>query len=328
MHPTLERLPITSRRCVAALVVVVSAALMASAAAASAGAPPVPQPRTPAHLPVAIEAMGGYVEQTACDPVIRPGTRKLATLLASTYRSFGGSTWMSTYACGTDGTRSEHYEGRAIDWMVSVTNARQHEAAMATLHWLLATDAQGNQFAMARRLGIMYLIYDNRIWGAWDGQWQPYGNCAHEKSAAYANACHRTHIHISLTWNGAMGRTTFWTGKVWPTDYGPCRPADLNWAASYTGPNYSPCPVYPQVTAPKGASATKRALVEFSGARVYLGSSGPVVSAVQSALHLAVTGEYGPSTVSGVRAWQRTHHLVASGVMNQPTWVSLLAHTR
>ncbi|MBE7190252.1 peptidoglycan-binding domain-containing protein, partial [Jatrophihabitans endophyticus] len=161
----------------------------------------------------------------------------------------------------------------------------------------------------------------------WDGRWEPYGNCAHEKGAAYANACHRTHIHISLTWNGAMGRTTFWTGKVHPTDYGPCRQRGLNWAGRYTHDNPNPCPSYPQVRAPKGASATKKALVEYSGARVHRGSHGPVVDAVQRALHVPVSDVYGSSTVSRVRAFQRRHHLGTSGVMNQRTWRALLTAT-
>ena len=307
--------------------VLVAILTITSGAHVAAASTRVPHPAAPRRLPAAIEAMGGYVEQTACDPTIRPGTRKLAQLLAKTYKSYGGSTWASTYACGTDGTRSEHYDGRAIDWMVGISNKRQHEAALATIRWLLATDAQGNTFAMARRLGVMYLIYDNRMWGAWDGKWEPYGNCAHEKGAAYANACHRTHIHISLTWNGAMGRTTFWTGKVAPTDYGPCRPSDLNWAGRYEHANLTPCPYYPLVTAPKGSSATKKALVEYSGARVHRGSQGPAVDAVQRALHVSVSDVYGSSTKAAVRTFQRSHHLGASGVMNAGTWRALLKAT-
>src|SRR5579875_1612324 len=117
-------------------------------------------------------------------------------VLATTYRSYGATDWASTYTCGTDGTRSEHYDGRAIDWMVSVTDRRQHAAAKAFLAWLLATDKAGNRFAMARRLGVMYVIYDNRMWGAWDGRWEQYDGCFHHPQPAYANTCHRTHMHI------------------------------------------------------------------------------------------------------------------------------------
>ena len=285
-------------------------------------------PRTPSHLTSAIEPMTDYTGQTACDPVVRPGTRKLAHLLTTTYQAYGATSWASAYACGTDAPQSEHYEGRAIDWMVDIHNKRQHEAALAAIKWLLATDSAGNQFAMARRLGVMYLIYDNRMWGSWDGAWEPYNNCAHTKSAAYDNACHRTHVHISLSWNGAMGRTSFWTNKVHANDFGPCRPSDLNWASRYTGFNPNPCPSYPEVVAPKGSSALKKTLVQFSGARVHHNSTGPVVSAVQSALHVSASGTYDSATVAAVKQFQSRKHTQVSGVMNAATWRLLLKAVR
>lgn len=287
-----------------------------------------PTPRSPAGLPAAIEPFAPYVGQTACDPTSRPGTVKLARLLAATYRGFGGTSWASTYACGTDGSQSEHYEGRAIDWMVSVRNKPQLAAARSAINWLLATDAAGNRAAMARRLGVMYLIFDNRMWGSWDGRWHDYNGCSHRTARADDNACHRTHVHISLSWNGAMGRTSFWTDQVWPTDFGPCRPSDLNWAGRYTKPNYAGCPQYPAVRAPKGASAVKKALVAYSGAAVRRGWSGPAVTAVQRALKVPATGGFGTATLMAVRSFQGRHHLTVTGGMNQPTWRALLAATR
>ena len=64
----------------------------------------------------------------------------------------------------------------------------------------------------------MYVIFNNRMWGAWDGQWEDYNGCQAKKMQAHAydNACHRTHVHISLSWNGARGKTTFWTGRHVP----------------------------------------------------------------------------------------------------------------
>src|SRR5690242_3572189 len=100
------------------LVAVLLLELFLVAVQPAAAAPPTPH--VPAALPAAIEPLGGYVEQTACQPAARPGTLKLAHLLASTYRDFDASSYNTGYACGTDGTRSEHYDGRAIDWMVDV----------------------------------------------------------------------------------------------------------------------------------------------------------------------------------------------------------------
>src|SRR3954447_5700209 len=232
--------------------------VVAGRAHASTPAPP----RTASGLPAAIEPLAPYVGQVACDPTARPGTVRLARLLASTYRSYSATSWASTYACGTDGDRSEHYDGRAIDWMASVRSPRQFAAAKAALHWLLATDAAGNRSAMARRLGVMYLIYDNRMWGSWDGRWHDYNGCSKTRSRAYDNACHRTHVHLSLSWNGAMGTTSFWTKRVGLPDYGPCRARDLNWAGRYARPNYAGCPSFPAVRAGKAASAVKKSLVK------------------------------------------------------------------
>jgi hypothetical protein len=288
-----------------------------------------PVPPTPKGLPSTIESLAGYVGDDSCDLHIRRGTRELATLLAKTYASYGGSDWASTYTCGTDGTRSEHYDGRAIDWMVDVHNARQHAAAKAFLAWLLASDNAGNRWAMARRLGVMYVIYDNRMWGAWDGRWSDYNNCAHHPQAAYDNACHRTHMHISLSWDGAMGRTSYWTQHV-PngTDYGPCRKAGLNWAPPYAGRNTQPCPAAPHAVAGKGASAIKRSLVAYCGITLHRGDTGPAVDAVQAALGVPASGTFDTSTLRALWQFQQRHQLARTKVMRAPTWLALLAATK
>src|SRR5580693_7863966 len=73
------------------------------------------------------------------------------------------------------------------------------------LRWLFATDANGNQDAMFRRLGLMYVIWNKRIWGSWDQKWEPY-------SCSGVTACHVNHIHFSFGWAGAEKKTSYWTG--------------------------------------------------------------------------------------------------------------------
>lgn len=282
-------------------------------------------PATPTGLPAAIEPLAPYVAQQACDQRTHPGTLALTRLLERTYH---GTSAATVYACGTDGSTSEHYDGRAIDWMVSVGNRAQHADAQAFLSWLLGTDKAGNRFAMARRLGVMYVIYDNRMWGAWDGRWEQYGGCAHLPAPSSANSCHRTHMHISLSWNGAMAHTTYWDKRVSPTDYGPCRLPGLNWAHAYRGRNLVPCIRLPQLLPARKASATKAALVRYSGVAVRTGWSGPAVSAVQQAMHVSPTGTFGPLTRQAVRSFQGRHHLAATGIVNQTTWRALLHAVR
>lgn len=308
-----------SRRLSALLVTAVLALTGLALATPASAATRVP--RVPAGLPVAIEPLATEISQTSCDPHTKPGTAKLASLLVHTYP---GTSYNTTYACGTDGPVSEHYDGRAIDWMASIRNKSQYADARAFLSWLFATDSRGNRLAMARRLGVQYVIYYNRIWESWDAKWAPYNNCAKQPSRSYDTSCHRDHMHISLGWNGAMGATTFWTKRVSPTDYGPCRVSFFNWAAPRRAANPRPCRWYPTVRAPAHSSATKVALVRFSGARLLYGSRGPAVSAVQAALHVRADGVYGSATRTAVLRYQVQHRLVRNGTMDTNTWLALL----
>lgn len=198
-------------------------------------------PKAPRLFSATIEGYADYVGQTSCDPHIKKGTAELGALLKRTYP---GTTWASTYACGMDGSQSEHYEGRAIDWMASARNSTTLAEARAFYRWLLAPDRYGNVAAMARRLGVMYIIFNGRMWGAWDGRWEEYNGCLHGKGLARAsdNACHRTHLHISLSWNGARGKTSFWTGHASATDYGPCLTRGHKYAPKWTRVNLTGCP--------------------------------------------------------------------------------------
>jgi hypothetical protein len=301
------------------------ALLIAGVAVTNAATAAARTPAVPAHLPTLIEPLAGGVTQSSCDPTVKAGTARLMRLLLSTYPH---TTTASAYACGTDGRVSEHYEGRAVDWMVSIRNGTQHTYANSLISWLLATDRHGNRDAMARRLGVQYLIFNNRIWQSWNGQWKAYRTCAALPRIVNDNACHRTHMHISLTWNGATGHTSFWTGQRAVTDFGPCRARDLNWAGPRTGARASSCPRYPAVQAAARASATKVALVAYSGAVVRLGSRGPAVAAVQRALHVGADGSFGPKTRAAVIGFQQRHHQAGNGVVGASTWRALLSAVR
>ena len=278
-------------------------------------------PSAPADLRT-IEPLAQYVPQTSCDPHTRPGSQKLGDLLTAAYP---GTTFASAYDCATDGTISEHYEGRAVDWMVSVHDKIQHTGARAVIKWLFATDRYGNDFARARRLGVMYIVWNDRIWGSWDGSWHPYRDCADTPQSAYDNGCHRTHMHISLSWEGALGATSFWTGSPAGTDYGPCVRDGLNWAANHKRVHHHPCAAHTGLTAAPGDNARYRGLVTYAGARVRRGYDGPIVSAVQAALRITVTGHFGKRTRTAVEAFQTAHGLAPRGRTNLRTWRALLA---
>lgn len=164
-------------------------------------------PAAGAALPVpgdfgpAIEPLSGYQGQTVCDPTDKPGTVALRTLLQQSFGANGGGI---SRACS--GSRSEHSEGRAYDFMLDANKPADRAKADAFLSWLLSPDCRGNSYAMARRLGVMYVIWDGRTWEAYaaarggDG-WKAY--------SGYSP--HRDHIHISLNPAGAAGQTSYWT---------------------------------------------------------------------------------------------------------------------
>jgi hypothetical protein len=171
-------------------------------------------------LPPAIDQPSFYEKQTVCQSVARPGSLALGQLLLDTY---GPATIYMTRAC--TGNVSEHFDGRAVDWMRNVRVPAEREQAEAFLAWVLAPAADGTPMEMARRLGIMYLIWDNRMIRSYDpGRgWTNYRGCMAAGMAGVGNdtTCHRNHIHISLSWDGAAASTSWWTGIAQTQSYCP-----------------------------------------------------------------------------------------------------------
>ncbi|MEV6609475.1 hypothetical protein [Kutzneria sp. NPDC051319] len=154
-------------------------------------------PPTP-NFPAAIDDYAAYDGQDQCLP-IQKGTVGLRDLLN---RAYGKHDSSIARACDS-GDTSEHKEGRALDYMLSVNDPADKADAEDIIRWLLATDKYGNKNAMARRLGIMYMIWNHQMWRAYDSpdQWRPYTG---------PNP-HTDHIHFSLSWAGAKEQTSWWT---------------------------------------------------------------------------------------------------------------------
>jgi hypothetical protein len=162
----------------------------------------------------AIEVMSPYQAQSTCNPAPKPGTVALSKLVMAAYP--GSGTSGIARDCSIGG-RSEHKEGRAWDWHVVYTNPRQRAQAADFAHWLFATDAYGNRFAQARRLGVMYVIWNHKIWSSYNANagWRPYTG----------PDPHTSHMHVSLSWAGALKKTSYWTGAVSPVLRAPGAPA-------------------------------------------------------------------------------------------------------
>ncbi|WP_299034354.1 hypothetical protein [uncultured Pseudokineococcus sp.] len=199
--------------------------LEASTTAAAAAAV-VPAPVS--TYTAAPEELGRYVPQVSCDPVERPGAQAFRALLDRTYGANAGGI---TRACSS--SRTEHSEGRAYDWMRDAGEPAEAAQVEAFLGWLIGPDAEGVPAGNARRLGVMYVIWDRKIWGSYNQTWKAYTGASP----------HRDHVHVSFTWDGAMGRTSFWRGRTATgQDYGPCQVYVGEAAPAYSGRNTSPCP--------------------------------------------------------------------------------------
>lgn len=208
------------------------------------GQPPFPVPTgkrlrglpSPRKAPARVELFASWVPQTSCDPVERKGVTGFRRLVL--LRFPGGANWGTTRACSTGGS-SEHYDGRAWDWGINARDPAQLATAGRLLTWLTAVGRDGQAGYNARRLGIMYVIFNGRIWSQYraDEGWRVYSG----------SSPHADHVHFSFTWNGARKRTTFWRGKVFAEDFGPCRLAagqagpSLPFAPAWSGPNPNPC---------------------------------------------------------------------------------------
>jgi hypothetical protein len=201
----IRRLP----ACTALLVTLVLVGLGQAGPASAAAVAPTAKP-----FGASIDGYPTWQRESTCSPTEKPGPRYLRRLLLATYGPVG-----SNIVRPCTGADSGHEEGRALDWMTNVRVPAQKAKADAFVAWLQAPDGFGNPAAMARRLGISYVIWNNRTWRAYDlaRGWTNYNGCATKKKLkkrAYDNSCHRTHVHISFSWDGALKRTSYYSGFV------------------------------------------------------------------------------------------------------------------
>ncbi len=162
-----------------------------------------------------IEDFASYDPQSTCSPAAKPGTLALADWLQRTYPSTGS---LGISRPCSDAGVSEHKEGRAFDWAADIASPADKAAVQSFLQRLFATDAAGNQDALARRMGIMYLIWNDHLYGSYRhfaarDYLDP--SCSSRKTCS-KTLRHRNHVHISLSRAGGAGRTSWYVGRVSP----------------------------------------------------------------------------------------------------------------
>jgi hypothetical protein len=209
-----SRFAVTTRRTslagpIAAVLVAAVCVAGAPVAGALTARPQLPPPPpAPHHEPSGIEPLAPYQPQFYCRKTVEPGVNAFEKLVLATYKDTGSDGDMR--ACDDGGT-SEHKDGRAWDWGADHRIPKERAAGKSILRWLFATDANGDKDAMFRRLGLMYIIWNHRIW---EGSWKPY-------QCTGVTLCHVDHMHFSFGWAGAEKKTSYWTGKVSPVDEPP-----------------------------------------------------------------------------------------------------------
>ncbi len=231
-----------------------------------------------------IEGYSPYVGQSRCDPIAKPGVVAFRDLMLKAFPGTGNSGIVRE--CN-QGKKSEHKEGRAWDWKVSAKKPSDVAKVNEALDWLFAVDKYGNQHAMIRRLGIMYIIWNRKIWSASKASkgWRDYNG----------RSPHTDHVHFSFSWDGANTKTTFWSG----------------------GPPTPP----PSRQRPVLRLGSRGPVVRDLQARLNTWLAGRPRFGGRL---LAVDGIFGPLTRAAVRAYQHSEGLSADGIVGSQTWMRLL----
>lgn len=169
-----------------------------------------------------------YQGQVSCSKRVMKGTKAFSALIVD---KFGGRGKPSLRGCKSGGL-SEHKEGRAFDWTLNAKNGKDRKRAKRAFKWLTKT-VDGVEGAHAKELGVMYVIWNRRMWRAYDADrgWSKYKG----------SSPHRDHMHISLSWSGAGKNTSYWTDTP-IFDYGPCQKKEGKLARPWRKPRLTPCP--------------------------------------------------------------------------------------
>jgi hypothetical protein len=267
---------------------VLAFALTVGVAPAARAAIPTPPSRT---LPSALDAKTPYEAQVSCDPRPKPGVTAFAALMRARYKTG----YIGTYRpCLSD--TSEHYDSRAMDWMLSVNKPTEKAIANSVVSWL---SARGG--VMARRFGVSYIIWNRHVWREYRPEqgWADYTG----------SVPHTDHVHFSFSWDGAMKRTSWWTGRANSVvDLGPCRVYSGQFAPLRRTIRTTGCP-----TTPRAAPASIYRVAVF-------GQKSSQIAVAQRLLRLPATGAFQSPTFYKVTAWQAAKGLPVTGALDKATW--------
>lgn len=160
--------------------------------------------------PPPVEDYARYDGQTTCKPRAKVGTK---TLQAWAVKTYGGRAGGISRACNVGGA-SEHKEGRAFDWTLDATRKADAAAAQKFLDAIFAEGKNGDAHELARRMGVMYVIWDDTMYASYrEFEPTPYvsSSCKGKPlKKCSATLRHRDHVHVSLSWPGARANTSWY----------------------------------------------------------------------------------------------------------------------
>lgn len=152
------------------------------------------------------DAYSSANEAAGCTGSATVGAQRFRTFYQNWY---GGLDW-GVYNCvGVSG----HSQGRAWDWGGwNSLDPAQSGPPNDAIQTLGATDEYGNAHALARRLGVFYIIWNNTIWSTSVGPFSPRiyspNNVQVPCNPLDATCLHENHVHFSFTNEGGAAATT------------------------------------------------------------------------------------------------------------------------
>lgn len=150
-----------------------------------------------------------YQPETRCRDRAQPGTRALAAWITDRFR--GGAAVASIRACSA--STSEHQDGRAIDWAMDARKRAHRREVRRFLDGLFRADKDGHEHATARRMGVMYVIWNDHIYRSYQDRFakRDYlsSSCRSVRSCS-RTLRHRDHVHLSLSKPGGRGDTSWY----------------------------------------------------------------------------------------------------------------------
>ena len=245
------RIALTGVSVVAVLATSLGQAPLASAtpAAATAAATAAPATVAPA-APLGCRPPSSPLPPTWPLRPVTPGTSRAPSRWAScSRRRTPARRTGSRAACGSDALpTSEHYDGRAVDWMNKVRTASAGPGQRAGKFLISRTTGTSRRSRAGSGSCTSSGTTDLGAYNPAAG-WEAYDGCTKRPPSPPAWTPPATATTSTSRCPGTARSASPRSGAarlVTTPDYGPCRPRDLNWAPAYTRGQPRPVPVLPE----------------------------------------------------------------------------------